>query len=194
MPETFLKPVVKSSDDEQASNSLVFPLNDFYRRNHHPLPPLEEIPPLQVPQPYRSLLVHEHDMTSTLESFHHERIHLRIVSRARNGDDYFREVALQLDAVNKPVEFGAIKINLQLFPEKARVQILDEHWPLGRILKENRIAFSSSPVGFLRIASDHLNNGVLKLSGVHLLFGRRNRLTNSSGQALAEIVEILPPS
>jgi chorismate-pyruvate lyase len=194
MPETSPSTLVKSAEPAEESNSLVFPLSDFYRRNQHPLPPLEEVEPLRIPQPHRSLLVHEHDMTSTLETFHRGRIHLRIVSRARKGGDYFREVALQLEGSNKPVEFGAIKINLDLFPVEAQARILEEHWPLGRILKDNQIIFTSRPVGYLRIASDPLINEVLGLSGAHLLFGRRNRLSNSSGKSLAEIVEILPPA
>ena len=192
MPE--IVPTKRAAASEEPSNSLVFPLSDFYRRNGHPLPPLEEIDAGRVPQPYKSLLVHTHDMTSTLEKFHHSRLHLRVVSRARVHNDYFREVALQLDAGNKPVEFGAIRINLDLFPEDAQKQILEEHWPLGRILKEFNVEFSSQPRGFLRIASDRLINEVLQLTGAHLLYGRRNTLSNPSGQSLAEIVEILPPT
>ena len=188
-------PTVPAADKEpHESTSLVFPLSDFYRRNGHSLPPLEEIDAGRIPQPYKGLLVHQHDMTSTLEKFHHGRLHLRVVSHARRQNDYFREVVLQLDGSNKPVEFGAIKINLDLFPEAAQKQILEEHWPLGRILKEFAVDFNSQPRGFLRIASDRLINEVLKLTGAQMLYGRRNTLSNLSGQSLAEIVEILPPT
>jgi hypothetical protein len=157
------------------------------------VPPLEEVDPETVPQPYKSLLVHQNDMTSTLENYHGAPIHLRIVSKVRRGDEYFREVALLLGGSEKPVEFGAIKISLDLFPEGAREEILKEHWPLGHILKEYEMKFSSQPRGFLRVASDKLINSVLNLSGAHLLFGRRNTLSDASGQSLAEIVEILAP-
>ena len=173
---------------------LAYPLNEFYRRNDHSLPPLEEIDPARIPEPYKSLLVHQHDMTSTLENFYGGRIRLQIIGRDRQGSDYFREVALLVDESKKPIEFGAIKINLDLFPKEAQAAILEEHWPLGRILKESHIEFSSQPRSFLRIASDKLINRVLNLTGAHLLFGRRNTLWNRAGQPLAEIVEILPPA
>ena len=176
------------------SNSIAYPLNDFYNRNGHLLPPLEEVDPETVPQPYKALLVHQNDMTSTLENHHGAAIHLRIVSKLRRGDDYFREVALLLEGSEKPVEFGAIKINLALFPQAAREEILEEHWPLGRVLKEHNIKFSSQPRGFLRVASDKLINSVLHLNGAHLLYGRRNTLSDTAGQSLAEIVEILAPA
>jgi chorismate-pyruvate lyase len=176
------------------NGSLSYPLSEFYSRNGILLPPLEEIEPARMPEPYKSLLVHQHDMTSTLENFHGAPIHLRLVSRARRENEYFREVALLAQGREQPVEFGAIKINLDLFPEAACRQILEEHWPLGRILKEFEIRFTSQPRGFLRIASDKLIDRVLDLTGAHLLYGRRNTLWDPAGQPLAEIVEILPPA
>jgi chorismate-pyruvate lyase len=173
--------------------SIAYPLNNFYGRNGQLLPPLEEIDSGKIPEPYRSLLVHQNDMTSTLETFHGAPIHLRVVSSLHHAGEYFREVALLLEGSEKPVEFGAIKINIDLFPQPASKKILEEKWPLGRILKECKIRFASQPRGFLRIASDQLINSVLDLSGAHLLYGRRNTLTDPAGRSLAEIVEILPP-
>jgi chorismate-pyruvate lyase len=176
------------------TKSVAYPLNDFYSRNGHSLPPLESIEPGRIPEPYRSLLVHQSDMTSTLEQFHRGSIRLHIVSQAKRGDEYFREVALVLEEDAKPVEFGAIRIKLDLFPPAAQQEILKEHWPLGRILKEFNIQFISEPRGFLRIASDKLIDGILHLTGAHLLYGRRNTLWNAERASLAEIVEILPPA
>jgi chorismate-pyruvate lyase len=181
-------------EPEVDSNAISYPLNDFYARNGQLLPPLEEVDGPAIPEPYRSLLVHQNDMTSTLESYHGGTIHLRIMSKLRRVNEYFREVVLLVEGSEKPVEFGAIKISLELFSEQAREQILQERWPLGHILKEFDIAFSSQPRGFLRVASDKLINSVLNLSGAHLLYGRRNTLFDASGQSLAEIVEILPPA
>ena len=174
--------------------SIAYPLNDFYQRNGELMPPLDEIEAERIPEPYKSLLVHENDMTSTLEDFHKGTIHLRIVSKLQREDEYFREVALLVEGTEKPVEFGAIKIDLALFPEAARQQILEEHWPLGHILKEHEIRFVSQPRGFVRVASDKLINSVLNLTGAHLLYGRRNTLSTIGGKSIAEIVEILPPA
>jgi hypothetical protein len=61
-------------------------------------------------------------------------------------------------------------------------------------LKECAIAYASQPKAFLRIASDKLIDKVLDLTGAHVLYGRRNTLSDAAGQSLAEIVEILPPT
>ena len=62
------------------------------------------------------------------------------------------------------------------------------------VLREHQVTYTSRPQAFLRMASDPFINGVLGLQGAHVLYGRRNTLTDPQGQPLAEIVEILPPA
>jgi len=178
----------------KSNRSVAYPLDQFYARSGLALPPLDQVEAQAVPEPYKSLLVHERDMTSTLESFHQVRVHLRLVSRQQAGNDYFREVVLVSDGSETPVEFGAIKIYLDQFTDTAQREILQERFPLGHILNEHAIPFFSRPQAFLRIASDQLINELLQLSGAHILYGRRNILFNPVGEPLAEIVEILPPA
>src|SRR5882672_643636 len=121
----------------------VYPLDDFYARAGLALPPIERIPGEQMPEPYRSLLVHERDMTPTLEKFHGADIHLKILNREQRGDFYFREVALLLDGSERPVEFGANKVSLGLFPARARQLILEERLPLGRILADYELGHNT---------------------------------------------------
>ena len=173
--------------------ALAHPLDEFYARSGLTLPPLEQIDGEEMPEPYKKLLAHRNDMTSTLESFHGAPVHLRVLGREQRGEEYYREVVLHLEGSEQPVEFGAIKIHLARFPAPARKQILEERWPLGHILKDHAIVYSSRPAAFLRIASDKLINSVLNLSGAQVLYGRRNTLWDSAQRPLAEIVEILPP-
>jgi chorismate-pyruvate lyase len=133
-------------------------------------------------------------MTPTLESFHGQDIHLKILGRRRRGGEYFREVVLLLDGNDQPVEFGAIKINLDLFSAEARRQILEERRPLGHVLQECAVQHSSQPKAYLRVASDRFINEALGLTGAHILYGRRNTLFDPQDRPQAEIVEILPPT
>src|SRR5260370_4880523 len=93
-----------------------YPLDDFYARASLPLPNIERIADGQLPEPYRALLAHQNDMTPTLEKFHGADIHLLILGRVKRDGFYFREVVLCLDGNNKPVEFAASKISLDLLP------------------------------------------------------------------------------
>jgi chorismate-pyruvate lyase len=172
----------------------VYPLDDFYARAGMPLPPIERITADQMPEPYRSLLVHERDMTPTLQNFHGGVIHLKILNREQRGDFYFREVALLLDGSDQPVEFGANKISLALFPPKARQLILEEHLPLGQILADCEIAHGTVAKAFFKVTPDGLISSVLGLTGPARLYGRRATIFDSQKRPLSEIVEILPPA
>jgi hypothetical protein len=171
----------------------VYPLDDFYARAGLPLPSIERLAGEQVPEPYRSLLVHEKDMTPTLELFHGADIHLKILNREQRGDFYFREVVLQLDGTDRPVEFGANKISLGLFPPKARQLILEERLPLGRILKDCAIAHTTLAKAFFSVRPDALIGGVLGLEEPRALYGRKATIFDPQKRPLSEIVEILPP-
>lgn len=174
---------------------FAYPLDDFYALAGRALPPIEQVAAESVPEPYRQLLVHQDDMTPTLEKFYGERAHLRVISRQTRGDFYFREVVLFTRKDRRPIEFGAIKINLALFPALARRHILEEKEPLGTILGQDRIVHLSRPKAYLRIHPDVFIREALELDGEKLiLYGRRNTLFDPQQRPLAEIVEILPPA
>ena len=181
-------------DQAAAVLPFAYPLDEFYALAKRELPSIEQVESDEVPQPYRKLLVHNQDMTPTLESFHDARIYLNVISRQMRADFYFREVILLTQRTRVPVEFGAIKINLPLFPAGARRLILEEQEPLGTILTEFKISHTSRPKAFLRIQADAFIKGALQLSGEQVLYGRRNTLLDAQQRALAEIVEILPPA
>jgi chorismate-pyruvate lyase len=147
-----------------------------------------------IPEPQRTLLVHRTDMTSTLEKFYDEKLLVEVLSHHTHGQEYFREVVLRGEQSGRRVEFGAIKIMLDLFPFEARQEILRERQPLGRILTEFGVAFSSQPRAYLRLAADEFIRRTLNLQGRQYLYGRRNALLDPWNQPLAEIVEILPPA
>jgi chorismate-pyruvate lyase len=183
-----------SAASPRAARPITYPLREFYERAGRPLPQVTEIPGDAVPEPYRSLLVHHDDMTPTLERFHGRDIHIDVLSRERDGEIYLREVVLLLDGTEQSVEFGAIKIDLALFPMTARDLILKERLPLGHILRECTVAHSSEPKAFLRVEADSFIQDAFGLKGPATLYGRRNTLLDPQGRPLAEIVEILPPT
>jgi chorismate-pyruvate lyase len=173
--------------------ALLYPLDMFYGQAGTPLPPIDAVDGEQVPEPYRQLLVHGHDMTPTLERFHGERIHLRLLARALEGETLSRQVVLLLNESHRPVEFGAIVIYLQHFPAAAREEVLEGRRPLGTILYDHQIEHQSRPLTFIRVAPDGTMQDALQLSEARALYGRRNVIRNAEGLELADIVEILPP-
>ena len=172
---------------------LLFPLDVFYQQEGLSLPPVSCVEGEAVPEPYRRLLVGNHDMTPTLEAFHGGSVGLAVLRRQVTGETLVREVVLSHIATGKPVEFGAIVIHLSVFPSEAQEAILSGSYPLGTILAMYDIRHLSCPQAFLAVQSDATINQALHLSTSHLLYGRRNILLTPDNQIFADIVEILPP-
>lgn len=172
---------------------LLSPLDIFYIRAGIPLPPAASIKGGNVPEPYRQLLVHNNDMTPTLEAYYGETVHLRVLARQQENDALMRMVTLVLNGSKRPVEFGAICICLRLFSPAAREQVLESRIPLGTILAHHNIARVSRPRAFFRVMSDATMNEALGLTEPQWLYGRRNILLTPEGETIADIVEILPP-
>ena len=148
-----------------------------------------------MPEPYHALLVHKTDMTSTLEKFHGEALHIEVLARHVRENEYYREVVLVLNGSKKRVEFGAIKIILDLFPMDAQQEILREQQPLGRILScVQDSVLPAAPALSCGSTSD-------KFIDTRSAIGRSAQCCMAGGipcwmrwdRPLAEIVEILPP-
>ncbi|MBX3743713.1 MAG: hypothetical protein KF833_00240 [Verrucomicrobiae bacterium] len=178
---------------QAADVGAIFPLNSFYERSGVVLPRFEVIPGTSVPEPYRGLLVHDRDMTPTLEGHYGGDIHIEVLGRERQGAVYFREVILRLDTDGRAVEFGANRIELDRLPSLVRRLVLEEQLPLGHLLKAHEVAHWGRPGAFFRVESDALMNRAFGLSGARMLYGRRNTLRDPEGRTMSEVVEILPP-
>ena len=173
---------------------LFFPMNEFYDQAGLPLPTVVQVADSDVPEPYKSLLVHTLDMTPTLAGAYQRSIQLRVLKHALRGGVFSRQIILVPEGSQKPVLFGAIKIYLERFPDEARRLVLEMKQPLGAILHNQGIVHASRPEAFIQVTADATINSALGLTGSHRLYGRRNALWNASQKPLAQVVEILPPA
>ena len=130
-------------------------------------------------------------MTSTLERCFGEVIRVKVHHEERNreldGEVYEREVYLY--SGDRVVEYGVIEIELGNLSVEARDQVLAGRKPLGGILNELDVSYTSSPDAFLKICGGDFFEGEC---GGKVNFGRRNTLRNETGQVIARILEILP--
>jgi len=168
-------------------------LERFYSRAGLAMPALTCVGDDEVPQPYKSLLVHSLDMTPTLENYYHQPVDITVLSRERQQESYFREVILHINWESKPVEYGAIRICLDHLPTAAQERVLQEQCPFGSILSRESIPHLSWPQAFFRVAADTHMLAVLRLRKACALYGRRNVLVDNSRRLLAEVIEVLAP-
>ena len=174
---------------------VLYPLSMFRLTRDIPKLKYETIEGGDVPQPYHDLLVHSGDMTSRLEEFHGGPINVKKLSSSSDGSAYFREVVLNTVSDGKPVEYGAIEIDLANFPDEIREEVIAAKRPLGGILNDHRLSYSSAPRAFLKVTADAPIREALGLDeSANVLYGRSNVITGFNGQSYARIVEILPPA
>ncbi len=168
------------------------PFMGFYADAQATAPATTLIDGAAMPEPYRSLLVTNGDMTPTLEKFHHCQLHLKVLGRVHAGEEYRRQVLL-LDPSQRPVEFGAIRIHLSALLPAVQKLVLAGQRPLGGVLIENSVPHRSQPRAYFSVIGDDLINRALGVSKPCVLYGRCNTLITKDGIPIAEVVEILPP-
>lgn len=172
---------------------MLQPLADFYRLAGEVEPVVEPVEGSDIPEPYRGLLVHGQDMTSTLERFWGEALRLQLLQVHEEDGVLYRQVLLVTEQSKTPVEFGAIQIFVERFEAEARNEIREGKTPLGAILKKHHVAYRSQPTGFFQLGHDPVMAEVLAFDGDCLKYGRHNVLSDPNGATLADVVEILPP-
>jgi hypothetical protein len=176
-----------------AVSAMTHPLDEFYALAEQPLPAMRAVVPEEMPEPQRRLLVHERDMTPTLEQYHGARLHLEVLRSFIHGAYYFRLIVLRRDGDNQAVEFGANCISLNYFSCTARRLIVENYVPLGSILGMLRVKHTNRPRPFFRVQPDSQICAALNLRAPEALYGRKNVMFDPAGHVLSQVIEILPP-
>jgi hypothetical protein len=169
----------------------LYPLDVVYAQAGVAPPQAREIAAGRIPSPYRSLLVHERDMTLTLEAHVGGRVTLRALGTFHDGASYFRRVLLVHERTARPVEMGAIRIDLDAFAPRIRAAILRNRVPLGRVLRDGGVDYRSRPRAFLSVTPNSEMMGVFWMREPHTLYGRRSEMS-VGGRKIGDIVEVLP--
>ncbi len=171
---------------------LLMPLQYFYLQAERPLPRVEIAEGASLPEPERHLLVHQSDMTPRLRAFHQADITLQVIHIERSENYVMRLVVLHRQDTGRPVEFGAIGIQLDGFDPETREKIRQAELPLGTILEQREVPHTSAPKAYFRVNADEFMGNLLQEPVGTPLWGRCNALSHSGGIVFADIVEILP--
>ena len=170
----------------------MYPWDRICARAAVAMPGVTVTSPDEIPQPYRSLLVHDSDMTRTLEQHGGERAILRPLCTFVSGASYFRRVLLVGENSGRPLAMGAIRVRLDVITPRLRTKILAGDIPLGRILREGRFAYTSTVKALLAVHSTPDMMGIFWMPQSKTLYGRRSEMFRGKTK-FADIVEVLPP-
>ena len=183
------RPSAGSSRPNQ--NGLLYPLDLVYTRAGVAMPRVKVVAPEKIPLPYRSLLVHDSDMTLTLERHFGGSVALRPLSTFTSGRSYFRRVLLVQEYSGHPVEMGAIRMRLDVFSTRLQSKILRNEIPLGRLLRDGKVRYQSRVKSYLSVTPNTEMMGVFWMREPQTLYGRRTEVIHR-GTKIGDIVEVLP--
>jgi hypothetical protein len=150
------------------------------------------VPPADVPEPYRGLLVHTHHMTVTVERFYGEPVDVKVLATRRDGYDYARKILLTLHDTGRVVQFGIVQLDLDLLSPVVREQILEQKTPLGRVLIQNNVFRRVQPTAYLRVTPNPAMCGWFRLAEPADTYGRLGVIF-CDGKPAIEVLEVMAP-
>ncbi len=150
------------------------------------------VPPSRLPEPYREMLCHHHHMTVTVEAHFKQPVQIQVLATRREAESYGRETLLELSSNRRPVQFGAVRIDLTCCSTGVRDAILAEHLPLGRILIEHNVLRRIEPTAFLQITPGPKLADWFGLTRTETCYGRLGVIFCDDRPAIA-VMEILTP-
>ncbi len=88
----------------------------------------------QLPPTYHKLLAHNHHMTVTVEAHHGSLVDVEVLRRHETPTHYAREIVLRRQSDAAVVQYGIMRVRLDVFHPDVRAEIVAAQTPLGRIL------------------------------------------------------------
>lgn len=155
-----------------------------------------------VPEPQRGLLNHEEHMTVTVEAFHRSPVDVR-VARTLDGNDstdppiagrwYAREITLHRQSDGVPVQYGIVRLNVDLLDPVVWQEIQRQDTPLGRVLIRHHVLREVELCGLWRVTVGEPLAQLLECPASSITYGRTARIFCDYLPAI-ELLEILAPT
>jgi chorismate-pyruvate lyase len=181
---------VTSSDDSSVKIETL--LDEFYGPpiDHCQLGEFESVQ--QLPEPYNSLLNHQHHMTVTVESHCGEKVDVHVHRCHISENWYSREITLVSSQTRKTVQYGIVRLDITALDEDVWKQIESQRIPLGRVLIEHNVLREVELCGLWKIQAGPSLANLLSLRIGDQLYGR-TALIHCDGVPAIELLEIVAP-
>jgi hypothetical protein len=156
------------------------------------VPDYELVPADEVPPPYHGLLVHEHHMTVTVESYHGDLVDVRILAHRQDDEAYARKILLSLQGNGRVVQFGIMRVRFRFCSQAVREEIVAGRTPLGRILIRHNVLRRIEPTAYLRVLPGPVMLEWFGLDRPRPAYGRL-AIIHCDEQPAVELLEIVAP-
>lgn len=172
--------------DELRALTSRFPESDelFLRAEH--------IPSAVTPEPYKTMLVHDHHMTVAMETFHQCSVDVRILDSRLQGNEYSRKIILLKHGTEIPVQFGIVRFHLEFVTDAVRKEIIEGQIPLGRILINHNVLRHIDLAAILEITAGPALASYLRMPVGAVTYGRMATIF-CNRQPAVDLLEISSP-
>lgn len=146
-----------------------------------------------LPEPYGSLLDHNHHMTVTLESHHDSAVNVHVLQVQHHGNTYCRKILLSRQSDDRMVMFGIVRLHTQYLNPVVREEIESQSIPLGRALINHNV-LRRVELGKLWQVSPHVElQRHFGMDSPRVIFGR-TAIIHCNEEPAIELVEIVAPA
>ena len=152
----------------------------------------EHIPSALTPEPYKSLLVHSHHMTVTMESHHGCAVDVRVLNQRLQDEDYCRKILLLKSDTEIVVQFGIVRLHMQYISPAVRDEILAGKIPLGRVLINHNVLRQIDLGAVLKIAPGPLLQEYFQCQPADVVYGRLATIF-CDGHPAIDLLEVSAP-
>ena len=153
---------------------------------------VEHIPSSTTPEPYKSMLVHEHHMTVTMENYHQCSVDVKVLDSHLDGESYARKILLTKEGTNEVVQFGIVKFNFDSVTNAVKEEILAGETPLGRVLIQHNVLRHIDLGAILKISAGPSLANHLQMEEGKLTYGRMATIF-CNNQPAVDLLEISAP-
>lgn len=167
-------------------------LIDVYYSNPSQLGEFQPVSADAVPDPYRGLLAHRCHMTVTVEAFHGDSVDVTVLRSSHHERAYCREILLKTHQSGIVVQYGIVRLNLDLVADQPRNEILEEQKPLGRVLIEHQVLREIELFDLLLVRCGPVLAELFGVPAGTITYGRTALIYCDSEPAI-ELLEIVAP-
>ena len=145
-----------------------------------------------TPEPYHRMLVHEHHMTISMESYHDCSVDVEVMASRFEDGLYLRKIQLRKSGTDKIVQFGYVRFNFEFVTEKVRDEIVAEKTPLGRVLIQHNVLRHVDLGAILRFTAGPGLAKYLQMQEGQVTYGRLATLFCNGSPAI-DLLEVSAP-
>lgn len=153
---------------------------------------VEHIPASTTPEPYKSLLVHDHHMTLAMEEFHHCTVDVHVAFERLQEPLYNREILLTKSGTNEVVQFGLVRFDFTYVTPAVKAEILAKQLPLGRVLINHNVLRHIDLGAIIRITPGPALCRHLQMSDASPVYGRMATIF-CNGHPAVDLLEVSSP-